>query len=84
MPMLKTLPAGTAVLLNETPFLGGHGHEALYHTADGVTLEGADVIDTPVNGDFSPITLTDADIQEITLPRWIRAVGGDAILEGVQ
>ena len=45
---------------------------------------GADVIDTPVNGDFSPITLTDADIQEITLPRWIRAVGGDAILEGVQ
>ena len=100
MTMLKTLldgagsEPGEAILLNETPFLGGKGWNAVLNVS-GVTgtvdIEGAYTnFDAPTADDWETIVTIDTDTPpqiEITLPRWIRVNGrGTAtlILEGVQ
>jgi hypothetical protein len=100
MTMLKTIATvaiGTvdispAVEMNESPFLGGQGHNAILRQsaaiggAGSVKVQGSNEIDEPAEGDASwtdivTLTATTVPAQEIELYRWMRinvAVAGTA------
>jgi len=92
MTMLKTLATvavavvaiAPAVEMNESPFLGGYGHNAILKQAAAIggagviLIQGSDEIDEPASGDSSWTTTTTLNSaspleQEITLSRWMRA-----------
>lgn len=72
-----------AVEMNESPFLGGYGHNAILRQsapiggAGSVAIQGSNELDEPAEGDASWTTITTlnsgtAPAQEIELYRWMR------------